>query len=46
MPRHVCQLTSSLKVPLQAFKAARLLSPSRLHSMKSEIGDVETLAAF
>jgi len=40
------QLTSSLKVPLQAFKAARLLSPSRLHTMKPDIGDVETLAAF
>ena len=40
------QLTSSLKGRLQAFKAARLLSPSRLHTMKPDIGDVETLAAF
>ena len=37
---------SSLKGALQAFKAAILLSPSHLHTMKPDIGDVETLAAF
>lgn len=40
------QLTSSLKGPLQAFKAARLFSPSRLYTMKPDIVDVENLAAF
>ena len=35
-----------LKGPLKAFKAARLLSPSLLDSMKPDITAVENLAAF
>ena len=40
------QLTSSLKGPLLAFKAARLLSPQKLHAMQPDATAVDTLTAF
>ena len=40
------QLGSSLKGPLQAFKAARLFSPHKLHIMQPDATAVDSLSAF
>ena len=40
------QLASSLKVPLKAFKAARLFSPTKVHVMEPTLSTVDTLATF
>lgn len=40
------QLQTSLKVPLSAFKAARLLCPYKVVSLKPTAADVDSLHAF
>ena len=40
------QLGSSLKGPLQAFKAARLFSPHKVHTMQPDITVVDSLSVF
>ena len=40
------QLQTSLKVPLAAFKAARLFCPSKVSSIKPSASEVDTLLAF
>ena len=40
------QLGSSLKGPLAAFKAARLFSPSKVHTMQPDAIAVDSLSAF
>ena len=40
------QLKSSLKIPLKAFKAARLFSPTKVRTMEPSLSTVDTLAAF
>ena len=40
------QLSSSLKVPLIAFKAARLFCPKKAHMLEPTLAMVDTLAVF
>jgi hypothetical protein len=40
------QLDTSLKVPLEAFKAARLLYPPKAYSMQPSVADVDSLKCF
>ena len=40
------QLTSSLKVPLIAFKAARLFSPKKVHMLEPTLAMVDVLTVF
>ena len=40
------QLSTSLRIPLQAFKAARLFSPHKAYTMKPDDKMVDSLQVF